>query len=80
MHSLRIDRHRCLRCRGCVDVCYVNAIGWDENEDRPFLEYADDCQLCTVCERACPAGALEFVPDWASRYCPPYLSELGGQR
>ena len=74
MHKLEIDTDRCNGCRTCVDVCFVNAIVWDESKDLPVLKYADDCQICTVCERGCPTRAIEVVPDWPSRYCPRYLS------
>ena len=30
-----------------------------------------DQDLCT----ACPVGAIEMLPDWKSRHCPPFLSE-----
>ncbi len=74
MHVLKADTNRCNGCKTCVDVCFVNAIGWDELRELPFLKYPEDCQICAVCERACPAEAIEIVPDWESRYCPRYLS------
>ena len=46
----------CLSCRACVDFCFVNAIAWDEERDRPVMKYGQDCQICGVCETACPAG------------------------
>lgn len=78
MHVLKLDTTRCTSCQTCVDVCFVNAIGWDEEEGSPLLAYPEDCQVCCVCERACPEGAIEIVPDWAGRRTPPYLSTLGG--
>jgi NAD-dependent dihydropyrimidine dehydrogenase PreA subunit len=78
MHRLEIDPDKCTGCRTCVDACNVNAIGWDDSADRPTLSYPEVCQVCSVCEQACPEGALVVVPDWASRYCPPYLSTLKG--
>jgi len=78
VHRLEIDPDRCTGCRACVDACNVNAIGWDDTGDRPTLAYPEDCQVCSVCEQACPEGALSLVPDWAGRYCPPYLSTMKG--
>ena len=80
MHRLEVDPARCTSCRMCVDSCNVNAIGWDDGEGRPTLAYPEDCQVCSVCERACPEEALVMVPDWAARYCPPYLSTMKGGR
>ena len=76
-HRLNVDADACTACLTCVDVCFVNAIGWDEAADAPILAYPADCQVCCVCERACPESALEVVPDWAGRRPRPYLSEAG---
>ena len=73
-HRLTVDDDACTACRTCVDACFVNAIGWDDGADRPVLAYPADCQVCCVCERACPDAALEIVPDWAARRPRPYLS------
>jgi NAD-dependent dihydropyrimidine dehydrogenase PreA subunit len=80
MHRIEIDAEKCTGCRVCLDACYVNAIGWDDDAGQPVLAYPEDCQVCSVCERACPEDALVMVPDWASRYCPPYLSPMEGGR
>ena len=73
-HRLLVDGDACTACRTCVDACFVNAIGWDDEATRPVLAYPADCQVCCVCERACPDAALTIVPDWASRRPRPYLS------
>lgn len=73
-HSLTVDADACTACRTCVDACFVNAIGWHEAAGLPVLAYPDDCQVCCVCERACPEAALLVVPDWAARRPRPYLS------
>lgn len=65
----------CLSCRACVDFCFVNAIAWDEERSRPVMKYGQDCQICGVCETACPAGALTIIPDWAGQYQPRLLSD-----
>jgi ferredoxin len=73
-HQLVVDGDACTACGTCVDVCFVNAIGWNDDLDQPRMAYPDDCQVCCVCERACPESALEIVPDWAGRRPRPYLS------
>ncbi len=73
-HRMIIGADGCTACHTCVDVCFVNAIGWDDELDTPVLAYPDDCQVCCICEVACPASALEIVPDWAGRRPRPYLS------
>jgi NAD-dependent dihydropyrimidine dehydrogenase PreA subunit len=73
-HRLVVDGDACTACGACADVCFVNAIGWDDDADAPVLAYPEDCQVCCVCERACPGAALTIEPDWASRRPLPYLS------
>lgn len=73
MHTIAVTE-ACTGCRQCVDVCFVNAIGWDEKEERPVLAYPQDCQICVYCEKLCPANALAIVPDWQSKYNPRILS------
>jgi MinD superfamily P-loop ATPase len=73
-HQLIVDGDACTACGTCVDVCFVNAIGWDDELDQPKMTYPDDCQVCCVCERGCPESAIEIVPDWAGRPRRPYLS------
>jgi len=70
MHSLKIDEGLCTGCRECVDSCFVDAIRWDESKGIPICAYPEDCQVCFVCERICPARALEVIPDWKSKYNP----------
>ncbi|MBT8342687.1 MAG: 4Fe-4S binding protein [Desulfatitalea sp.] len=77
MHKLIVDSEKCNGCNKCLDICFVDAIGWDDKQQQPVLAYPQDCQICTCCERACTQGALEILPDWESRYCPKYLSTVG---
>lgn len=65
----------CIACKLCVDFCFVNAIVWDSENNRPALGYGQDCQICGVCETACPSRALTIVPDWADQYQPRLLSD-----
>ncbi|MCF8094944.1 MAG: 4Fe-4S binding protein [Desulfobacteraceae bacterium] len=74
MHFLKVESDSCTGCQTCLDVCFVNAISFDENEEIPFLAYPEDCQICAVCEAVCPENALEIIPDWESRYYPEILS------
>ena len=77
IRELKVDRQICIRCRQCLDVCYTNVIGWDEKQDIPFAQYPLDCQVCCVCEDACPVHAITVIPDWSQKYYPDYLSERG---
>lgn len=74
MHTVKIDLNLCVRCQVCVDSCFVNVLSWDEARGIPYGAYPAECQICTYCERICPVGAIEIVPDWQGRKTPPYLS------
>ena len=74
IRELNVDQQKCIRCRQCLDFCYTNVIGWDETKKLPFAQYPLDCQLCCVCEDACPAHAITVIPDWSRKYYPAYLS------
>ncbi|MCF0233109.1 MAG: ferredoxin family protein [Enterococcus sp.] len=72
--ELKVDKVKCTQCRQCLQVCYTNVIDWDETAGGPVARYPLDCQLCCVCEDACPANAITVVPDWSLKYYAPYLS------
>ena len=39
----------------------LDALRLDER-GRAFIAYPDDCMTCFICERACPAGAIDVHP------------------
>lgn len=79
LKELQIDQNKCTGCRECLDVCFTNVIAWDEEADKPYGKYKEDCQVCCICEAACPAKAITVIPDWANKYYPNYISTQGGR-
>ena len=75
MTSIRLDADKCVRCKTCVDACFLSCIVWDEAGNCPVLKYGDDCQVCGVCETICPTGALYISPDWPAKHKPRLLAE-----
>ena len=80
IRELRVDPSKCTHCRQCLDVCYTNVIGWDEAKGQPYAQFPLDCQLCCICEDACPGKAITVIPDWSLKYYPDYLSKGGMAR
>ena len=51
--------------QSCIEVCPVDCIYFDEDDDRMCYIHPDECIDCAVCESACPVGAIfkeEDVP------------------
>lgn len=48
--------------QSCVEVCPVDCIHFDENDDRILYISADECIDCGACEPACPVTAI-FAED-----------------
>ena len=61
-------------------------VAWQKQElldfenQKPYAKYPLDCQVCCICEAACPEKALEVVPDWSKKYYPSYISTMRGQQ
>lgn len=76
--ELKIDTEKCNHCKACTYVCFTNVIGWDEENRIPYAKYAVDCQVCCICEAACPQKAITVIPDWDNKYYPSYISTMRG--
>jgi len=48
--------------RSCIEVCPVDCIYFEEDEDRMCYVHPDECIDCAACESACPVGAI-FADD-----------------
>ena len=48
--------------RSCIEVCPVDCIYFDEDDDRMCYVHPDECIDCAACESACPVGAI-FADD-----------------
>lgn len=58
----RIDRDKCIRCGICRNICSCDVIRLDEN-NKPDIQYQDECCLCLYCVEDCPVGAIYVSPD-----------------
>ena len=62
--KIEIDEDMCTSCKMCVNVCYVDVIRWDAEEERPVVAYPEDCAWCLFCEAHCPVDCIEVIPVW----------------
>ena len=60
--DFEIDTDRCVGCKLCNKVCFVDIFRWDEENDLPVAAYPEDCAGCFACELYCPAQCINVVP------------------
>jgi len=53
--GVRLDAHRCIGCKLCVDSCPVKAVFWDDEMNKPNI-----CVHCGYCVDYCPYDILEM--------------------
>jgi MinD superfamily P-loop ATPase len=60
--SAKIDQEKCIKCNLCFENCRFDAIIKNANgyKIHPYL-----CEGCSVCEFACPVGAVSLTPSIA---------------
>ncbi len=60
----RIDKDTCNGCGLCVEICIMDVLRMNISNNKAYIAYPDDCQLCYQCEIECPAKAIEvnFIP------------------
>lgn len=68
----RIDRQICNGCGMCVDDCPLDVIRMDEETHTAYIAYPGDCQVCYLCELACPVEAVDVTPEAVRKLCFPY--------
>ena len=76
--EIKVDKHACTLCMGCVSVCPVAALG--AGGELPQLKFTEwNCVQCGMCETACPEDAIQlhtrFLYDAELRQQPRILHE-----
>ncbi len=61
--EIQIDMNTCKGCKSCMNACFVDAIRWDEENNKPVIAYPEDCVWCLACEVACPEECINVIPN-----------------
>lgn len=73
MNRIEVDEDLCISCRKCYEVCWMDVIRWNEENDKPLIRYPKDCVECNFCEISCPTEAIKVVIDYERPFPEPYL-------
>jgi len=57
---INVDQEKCFECGGCISICPVNAITFNEDYSVIFNEEQCVGSTCSLCINACPARAIFF--------------------
>ena len=62
VEKINIDQDTCNGCKMCMNACFVDALRWDDEQQKPIAAYPEDCVWCLACEAACPVQCIEVIP------------------
>ncbi|WP_435234422.1 4Fe-4S dicluster domain-containing protein [Psychromonas sp. PT13] len=48
----------CIGCETCVETCPTDVIQFDQDKQRAYIAYPEDCQICHLCRLYCPVDAI----------------------
>ena len=59
--AAEIDYTKCNSCGKCYDLCPMDVIAWNQEQDIPEITYPEDCWFCGVCWMECPKRAIDIL-------------------
>ena len=66
----KIDLDVCDACKVCVNACPMDVIRFDDEAEKPYIAYPEDCIWCYACEYHCPLHCIEVRPTEGRREVP----------
>jgi NAD-dependent dihydropyrimidine dehydrogenase PreA subunit len=76
VHQIIIDLENCEGCLNCYEACFVDVMRWDNETNRPVVQYPEECATCNWCELSCSTGAIQVIPDNPAPYPDPYPGSI----
>lgn len=73
-----IHKDLCIGCGQCAELCPLDTLRMTSS-GKAYIAYPEDCMTCYLCERICPAGAVDVDPDRGS-FPPVFPERAGGDR
>lgn len=68
----KIDRELCNGCGICVDDCPTDVIRFDEESQKAYIAYENDCGVCFLCSDDCPTAAIKVTSLTPRKLILPY--------
>ena len=64
MNRIVVDSATCTGCKTCYKACFIDVIRWDDETNRPYAAYPQDCVSCMYCVASCPFNAIKIDIDF----------------
>lgn len=58
----RIDGDKCIGCGTCAISCPMDVIRMNDEGTCAVVKYPQECVVCNLCLKDCPAGAITIAP------------------
>lgn len=70
--DLVIDQEKCVGCKRCIGICFMDVIRYDEESRKCQPLYPGDCEACMCCEAMCPSEAIDVIPRFPVHVADPF--------
>lgn len=58
-----VDQDLCNGCSICIQDCPMDVFRMDEETEKAYVAYPNDCMACCLCEDECSPGAIALTLD-----------------
>ncbi len=72
MGILSADKGLCNGCGNCFENCPMDVFRMDEETNRAYVAYPQDCMVCYMCEDGCDTGAIILTHETVEKMSFPF--------